>query len=140
MDAGVGTAGALGQDAFADGAVDGVGEESLDGGQAGLDLPAVVRGAVVGEDELPVSHAVICTVSRVESPDACCLLVVKEELYAYRGWVSGLERGGLLYLAFGEWRRTSASALEFRRIGTKPRFRFVAKYAASRAAGIAGSF
>ena len=57
VDAGVGAAGALGEDAFAGDAVDGVGERALDGGQAGLDLPAVEGGAVVGEGELPVRHA-----------------------------------------------------------------------------------
>jgi hypothetical protein len=28
----------------------------LDGGEIGLDLPTVVGGSVVGEDELPVRH------------------------------------------------------------------------------------
>jgi hypothetical protein len=54
VDAGVGAAGALREDALAGGAVDGVGERALDGGQAGLDLPSVVGGSVVGEGELPV--------------------------------------------------------------------------------------
>ena len=57
VDAGVGAARALRKDALADGAVDGVGEHTLDGGQAGLNLPSAEGGAVVGEGELPVSHA-----------------------------------------------------------------------------------
>ena len=56
VDAGVGAAGALGEDGFAGDAMDGVGERALDGGEVGLDLPAVVGGSVVGEDELPVRH------------------------------------------------------------------------------------
>ena len=56
VDAGVGAAGALGKDALADGAVDGVGEQALDGGEVGLDLPSAEGGAVVGESELPVRH------------------------------------------------------------------------------------
>jgi hypothetical protein len=56
VDTGVGAAGALREDALAGGAVDGVGEQALDGGEVGLDLPSAVRGAVVGESELPVRH------------------------------------------------------------------------------------
>jgi hypothetical protein len=56
VDTGVGAAGALREDAFAGGAVDGVGECALDGGECGLDLPAAVGCAVVGEDELEVGH------------------------------------------------------------------------------------
>ena len=56
VNAGVGAAGALGEDALAGGAVDGVGEQALDGGKVGLDLPSAVRGAIVGEGELPVRH------------------------------------------------------------------------------------
>jgi hypothetical protein len=36
--------------------MEGVAEGALDGGQAGLYLPAVVGGSVVGEGELPVGH------------------------------------------------------------------------------------
>ena len=36
--------------------MDGVGEQALDGGEVGLDLPSAVRGAIVGEGELPVRH------------------------------------------------------------------------------------
>ena len=56
VDTGVGAAGALGKDTLAGGAVDGVGEQALDGGEVGLDLPSPVRGAIVGERELPVRH------------------------------------------------------------------------------------
>jgi hypothetical protein len=64
MDTGVGAAGALGEDALAGGVVDGLGEHALNGGQVGLHLPSVVGRSVVGEGELPVSHAVLWTVSR----------------------------------------------------------------------------
>ena len=43
VDAGVGAAGALGEDGFAGEVEDGFGERSLDGGEAGLYLPAVKR-------------------------------------------------------------------------------------------------
>ena len=64
VDPGVGAAGALGEDGFAGNAVDGVGEGALDGGEVGLNLPSVVGGSVVGEDDLPVRHGMIWTVSR----------------------------------------------------------------------------
>ena len=51
VDAGIGASRALGQELFSGEALDGVGESSLDGGLAGLDLPAVEGGAVVGEGE-----------------------------------------------------------------------------------------
>ena len=51
VNAGVGASGALGQELFSGEALDGFGESSLDGGLAGLDLPAVKGGAVVGEGE-----------------------------------------------------------------------------------------
>ena len=54
VEAGVGAAGALGEDGFAGDAVEGLGEGSLHGGEAWLDLPAVEGGAVVAEGELPV--------------------------------------------------------------------------------------
>ena len=41
---------------FAGDVVDGVSEGALDGGEIGLDLPAVVGGSVVGKSELPVGH------------------------------------------------------------------------------------
>ena len=56
VDAGIGAAGALGQDALAYGAMNGIGEQTLDGGQIGLNLPAMVRGSIVCEGELPVRH------------------------------------------------------------------------------------
>ena len=53
MHAGVGAAGALGKRRFARDAAEGGLQFSLDGGLAGLNLPAAVIGAVVGEGELP---------------------------------------------------------------------------------------
>ena len=63
VNAGVGAAGALGEDGLAGDVEEGVGERSLDGREAGLNLPAVVGRAVVGEGELPVRHGTICTVT-----------------------------------------------------------------------------
>jgi hypothetical protein len=51
--AGVGAAGALGQRRFTDDAAEGGLQLALDGGFAGLDLPSVEIGAVVGEGEFP---------------------------------------------------------------------------------------
>ena len=56
VDAGVGAAGALGEDVLVEDGAQGGGESSLDGREAGLDLPAVEAGAVVGQLELPVGH------------------------------------------------------------------------------------
>ena len=56
VDAGVGAARALGEDGFAGDALDGLREGALNGGEIGLDLPTVVRGSVVGQDEFPVRH------------------------------------------------------------------------------------
>jgi hypothetical protein len=56
MDTCVGATGALGQDALAGDAVKSIAQSALDGGQAGLDLPAMIGGSVVGEGELPVGH------------------------------------------------------------------------------------
>ena len=56
VDASVGAAGALGQNALASDAEEGVGEQALNGRKVRLDLPAVVGRAVVGEDELEVGH------------------------------------------------------------------------------------
>lgn len=36
--------------------MDGLRESALNSGEVGLDLPTVVGGPVVGEDELPVRH------------------------------------------------------------------------------------
>jgi hypothetical protein len=58
VDAGVGAAGALREDSFAGHALDCLRQSALDGGEAGLDLPTVVGGSVVGEDEFPVRHEV----------------------------------------------------------------------------------
>ena len=56
VDSGIGAAGALGKDALADGALDGVAEQTLDGGQVGLDLPSAEGSSIVGEGELPLRH------------------------------------------------------------------------------------
>ncbi len=64
VDAGVGASGALGEDGFSGDVVDGLGEGSLDGGESGLDLPAVEGSAVVGEDGFPERHGMFWTVSR----------------------------------------------------------------------------
>src|SRR5271170_5170784 len=56
VDPGVGAARALRQDGLARDVVDYLRESALDGGEVGLDLPTVVGGPVVGEDELPVRH------------------------------------------------------------------------------------
>ncbi len=63
VDAGVGAAGALGEDGFAGDVVEGLGEGALDGGEAGLDLPAVEGRAVVGEDEFPVLHGFLQSIT-----------------------------------------------------------------------------
>jgi hypothetical protein len=65
--ASIGATGTLGQDALTSDVVEGVGEKALDGGQAGLHLPAVVGRAVVSERDFPVRHALLCTVTRVGS-------------------------------------------------------------------------
>ena len=57
VDAGVGTARALGKNGFTGDAMNGLGEGALDGGDIGLDLPTVVRGSVVAEDELAVHES-----------------------------------------------------------------------------------
>jgi hypothetical protein len=56
VDSGVCATGALREDALADGAMEGIGEQALDGRQVGLNLPASVRRSIVGEHELPVGH------------------------------------------------------------------------------------
>jgi hypothetical protein len=56
VNASIGASAALGQDALAGDALDGRGQLSLNGEVAGLDLPAVEIGSVVGEGELPI-HA-----------------------------------------------------------------------------------
>jgi hypothetical protein len=105
VDAGVGAAGALGEDTFADGAVDGVGEEPLDGGERWLDLPSVEGCAVVGEDELPVRHALSChgNTGRREVSMARCRLPAADDRGRTEGWLSaGLKTLGLVYLGFVE--------------------------------------
>ena len=60
--AGVGAAGALGQRRLADDAPESRLQFALDGGFAGLDLPAVEVGAVVGESQFPRLHFVATSV------------------------------------------------------------------------------
>ena len=76
VDAGVGAAGALREDALAHGAVDGVGKQALEGGQIGLDLPAMVGGAVIGESEFPVRHALLQHGNTEERVVSCQFSVV----------------------------------------------------------------
>lgn len=56
VDAGVGAARALRENGFAGDAVDGLRQGALNGREIGLNLPSVVGGSVVGEDEFPVRH------------------------------------------------------------------------------------
>jgi hypothetical protein len=56
VDAGVGTSGALREDGLACDQKDSFGQGSLDGGESGLNLPAVKRGAIVSEGNLPAGH------------------------------------------------------------------------------------
>jgi hypothetical protein len=56
VDAGVGAAGALGEDVLSGDVADRVGERALDGRQLGLNLPAVVGASIVAESYLPVRH------------------------------------------------------------------------------------
>jgi len=53
---GVCATGALGENGFYGDVMEGLGEGALDGGEGGLNLPAVIRRAVVGDCELPVRH------------------------------------------------------------------------------------
>ena len=64
VDAGVGAAGALGEDGFTGDVVEGLGEGALDGEKAGLDLPAVEVGAVVGRGWISRAAWVPATVTR----------------------------------------------------------------------------
>ena len=56
VDSGVGSSRPLWKDQFAGDVLDSLGECSLDGGKAGLNLPAVKWGSIVGEDCLPKRH------------------------------------------------------------------------------------
>ncbi len=56
MHTGIGAAGALGQYIFAGQPSNSRGECALDGGAAGLHLPAGEVGAVVGEDQFEIAH------------------------------------------------------------------------------------
>jgi hypothetical protein len=69
VDSGVGAARALGEDGFSGDAMDGLCECALNGGERGLDLPAVVGCSVVGQDGLPVRHGLLWTVSRLMGGD-----------------------------------------------------------------------
>ena len=57
VNAGVGASGALGQKLLSGEALDGVGQSALDGGLAGLNLPAVEGRAVIGEREFESAGA-----------------------------------------------------------------------------------
>ena len=56
VDSGVGAAGAVDGDALLGDFLEGVFEGALDGGDFGLELPAVEVGAVVGDGEFDVLH------------------------------------------------------------------------------------
>lgn len=56
VDSGVGAPRALGQDRLSGDVVDYVSEGSLNGGEVGLDLPAMEGGSVVAEDDFPGRH------------------------------------------------------------------------------------
>jgi hypothetical protein len=58
VDSGVGAAGAVDGDALLSDFLEGVFEGALDGGDLGLELPAVEVGAVVGDGEFDVLHFV----------------------------------------------------------------------------------
>src|SRR6185437_549504 len=60
--AGIRATGALGQNALARDAMDGVSQRALYGSEAGLNLPAVIRRAVVREREFEVRHVPGCKV------------------------------------------------------------------------------
>ena len=64
VNTGISPAGALRQHPLSDGTVNGIGERTLNGRKARLNLPAVECGAVVRERELPMRHLLICTVPR----------------------------------------------------------------------------
>ena len=59
MDAGIGAAGALGQDGFTGDVQEGAGERALNGRETGLHLPPVKGSAVIGEGELPIAPWVL---------------------------------------------------------------------------------
>ena len=56
VDAGVGATGSVDSEIFAGEFAEDVNESALNGGLAGLDLPAAEVGAVIGEGELDVAH------------------------------------------------------------------------------------
>ena len=56
VDASVRAAGALRENGFSGDVAEGCGKGALDGGEVGLDLPAVEGGTVVGEGEFPALH------------------------------------------------------------------------------------
>ena len=56
VDAGVGAACAMDEDFFLGDLAGGFGDGALDGRLAGLDLPAMEGGAVVGDGEFEVAH------------------------------------------------------------------------------------
>lgn len=82
VDSGVGAARALRQELFSGEALDDSGERALDGGLAGLDLPAVEGGAIIGESEFESTHCEVqgC-IFRRESQS------MSENECRLRGWV-----------------------------------------------------
>jgi hypothetical protein len=60
----VGSARALGKDSLSRDMVQSLNESALNRGQAGLNLPAMIAGTVVGNRELPVRHGTNWTVTR----------------------------------------------------------------------------
>ena len=80
VDTGVGSARSLRQHALSDGTLNGIGECALNGRKAGLNLPAVECGAVVGERELPVRHLLICTVPRAIPLGGRCKQLTPQQL------------------------------------------------------------
>ncbi len=65
VDAGVGAAGALGEDGLAGDPLDCLRERALYGWQGSAGSASRCRESVVGEDGLPVRHGLLWTVSRL---------------------------------------------------------------------------
>jgi hypothetical protein len=112
MDPGVGASAALGQDALPGDALDGVGQLALNGEVAGLDLPAVEIGSVIGEGELPI-HALEGIFSKIPVKFLGLLAALKHQI-AYdilklschcsflteRSWSKSRISSGLKYSTF----------------------------------------
>ena len=92
VDAGVGAAGALREDGLAGDVVDGLGESALDGGKAGLDLPAVEGRAVVGEDESSSAACVTLLDGNTVGSVNECRAMVQRGWYTWLGSATTVER------------------------------------------------